>query len=439
MRTYITGGTVVDTEPEPHALPGAVVVIEDGVIVSVGPDPGPPEPGAEVVDATGRIVMPGLVDTHRHLWQAVLRGVCADRTLGEYLTLVLGRLAPAYDPGDVYAGVLWGALEALDAGVTTVFDWSHVQLTPDHTDAEVAALRESGVRAVFAYGHPGTDDAGRDPGAVRRMREKHFPAGEPGLVTPAFAAWGPVFGPPEAAREDWLLARELDLRISLHAMGEGPVERLHEMGLLGPDVLFVHVNGVPDDGLKLIAGTGGTASVTPEVECRMGHGLPETGRLRAAGVATGLGADTVTVVPGDLFSAMRAALAAENSRPGRGDAPRLTTADVLRMATIEGAAAIGMDDRIGSLRPGKQADIVLLDGEAAGLAPVHDPVAAVVGAGPAAVDTVFVAGRAVKRGGRLLGTGTSTGTSTGPNTGPNTGTGRARELAARSAERLARL
>ncbi|MBE3010251.1 amidohydrolase family protein [Microbispora sp. NEAU-D428] len=400
MRTIIVNGTVVDTEPRPHVVPDAAVVFEDGVIVSVGPRPDDLAEGAEIIDAAGGIVLPGFVDTHRHVWQSVLRGIAADATLGAYLGLVLGTLTPTFRAEDVYAANLWGAIEALNAGVTTVYDWSHIQLTPGHTDAAVEALRESGLRTVFGYAHRGTGDADRAEDEVRRVRSALLPSDD-GLVTPAFAAWGPVYGSVEAARADWALARDLGLRLSLHATGEGPVELLHDAGLLGPDVLFVHCNGIPDESLKLIAGSGGTASVAPAVESQMGHGCPETGRLRSLGITTGLGVDTVTDVPGDMFSVMRAAFAA--GRAGQA-APELTASDVLRMATIEGATAIGMDRRIGSLRPGKQADIVILDAGAPGLAPVHDPVAAVVtAADTAAVDTVLIGGRIVKRGGRLVG------------------------------------
>ncbi|GII00537.1 amidohydrolase family protein [Planobispora takensis] len=398
MRTLIAGGTVIDTEPGVRVLPGADVLVEDGVIGAVGPDlAGDHETGAagvEVVDATGMIVLPGFVDTHRHLWQSVLRSLAADMTLGDYLGVVLGRLGPAYRPEDVYAANLWGALEALDAGITAVHDWSHIQLTPEHTDAAIEALRESGIRAVFAYAHPGG-------GAARREDEVRRAAallGGPGPVTAGLAASGPVYGSIEEAEADWRLARELGLQISLHATGTGAVERLHAAGLLGPDVMVVHGNGFTDEAVKLLAGSGGVASVTPAVEMRMGFGDPETGRFRAAGIPTGLGIDTVTNIPGDMFAAMRAALAADGLRGGT-----LTAADLLGIATIEGAAVLGMRDRIGSLRPGKQADLVLLRTDRPGLAPVHDPIATVVtSAGPADVDTVLVAGRIVKRGGRLV-------------------------------------
>ncbi|GGS66912.1 TRZ/ATZ family hydrolase [Planobispora rosea] len=420
MRTLITGGTVIDTEPEPRVLPGADVLVEDGVITAVGPGlagtagprrhpepPGPVEPEASaespangapdvrVLDATGMIVLPGFVDTHRHVWQSVLRSIAADMTLGGYLDLVLGRLTPAFRPEDVYAANLWGALEALDAGITTVHDWSHIQLTPEHTDAAIQGLRESGIRAVFAYAHPRSDDAARREDEVRRIAAL---LGSSDLVTPGLAAWGPVYGSAAGAGADWRLARELGLRISLHATGTGAVERLHAAGLLGPDVMVVHGNGFTDEAVKLLAAGGGVASVTPAVEMQMGFGAPETGRFRAAGIPTGLGIDTVTNVPGDMFAAMRAAFAAD--RLGGGT---LTVADVLRTATIEGAAVLGMDDRIGSLRPGKQADLVLLRTDRPGLAPVHDPVGAVVtAAGVGDVDTVLVTGRIVKYAGRLL-------------------------------------
>ncbi|MEU9833209.1 amidohydrolase family protein, partial [Streptosporangium sp. NPDC048047] len=395
MRMLITGGTVVDTDPRVRVLPRADVLIEDGTIAAVGPGLADAAGDAEIVDAAGRIVLPGLVDTHRHVWQSVLRSVAADATLGGYLDLVLGRLAPAFRPEDVRAANLWGALEALDAGITTVYDWSHIQTTPEHTDAALDGLRVSGVRAVFGYAHPSPADDARHEDEVRRIASLC----SSGRVTAALAAWGPVYGSTAAAEADWRLARELGLRLSLHATGVGAVERLHEAGLLGPDVMFVHGNGFTDEAMKLVAGSGGTASVAPVVESQMGHGHPETGRFRGFGIPTGLGVDTVTDAPGDMFAVMRAAFAAERLRGGS-----LSTAEVLRMATAEGAAALGLGGEVGSLRPGLRADVVLLDAEAVGLAPVHDPVGAVVtAAGAGNVDTVIVGGRIVKRAGRLTG------------------------------------
>ncbi|MGC5011796.1 amidohydrolase family protein [Streptosporangium sp. DT93] len=409
----ITGATVIDTEPRPRVLEGAGVLVEEGVITAVGR--GLRAEGAEVLDAAGGILLPGFVDTHRHVWQSVLRSVAADATLGGYLDLVLGRLGPAFRAEDVYAANLWGALEALDAGVTTLYDWSHIQLTPAHTDAALDALREAGIRAVFGYAPPSPADGARREDEVRRIASL---AGGSGPVTPALAAWGPVYGSAAAAEADWRLARELGLPISLHATGSGAVEWLHANGLLGPDVMFVHGNGFSDEAVRLLAASGCAASVAPVVEAQMGHGYPESGRFRDAGVRVGLGVDTVTDAPGDMFAVMRAAFAAERLRGGAS-----STADMLRMATLGGAEALGMADRIGSLRPGRQADLVILRTGSPAMAPVHDPIGAVVtSAGPGDVDTVIVGGRVVKGGGRLLHPGLS----------------RALDLVSRSAARLAR-
>src|SRR5262249_31776636 len=150
------GGCVVDTEPAPHALPATDLLIEDGVIAAVGA--GLPADGAEVIDASRHIVLPGFVDTHRHTWQAVLRSIAPHAALPEYFQRVLQELAPRFRPEDVYAGNLTGALECLEAGITTLQDWSHVQHSPEHTDAAIQGLRDSGIRAVFGYAYPAPDD-----------------------------------------------------------------------------------------------------------------------------------------------------------------------------------------------------------------------------------------------------------------------------------------
>jgi cytosine/adenosine deaminase-related metal-dependent hydrolase len=160
----------------------------------------------------------------------------------------------------------------------------------------------------------------------------------------------------------------------------------------------VHGNSLPDDELTLIAATGGALSITPAVEARMGHGAPTLGRVRSLGVLAGLGVDVVTTVPGDMFAVMRAALLAVDAAGGE----RVPVSDVLQAATRGGAVALGMAERIGSLRPGAQADVVLLRTDAVGVAGGHDPVGVAVNAHPGLVDTVLVAGRVVKRDGHLL-------------------------------------
>lgn len=385
----IRGGTAVDTDPVKARV--ADVLVENGRISAVGPDL-PVPAGAEVLDATGMLVLPGFVDTHRHSWQTAVRVAGPDLSFPGYLELVLSTLAPRYQPDDVHTGTLAGALECLDAGITTVLDWSHIQHTPDHTAAALDSLRTAGIRAVFGY-------CVRDPevAAARKVQ-----AATGGLVTMAMAAYGPEIVSEEAALREWRVARELDLPVTVHSGGFGAESAAHGLdflrrnGLLGPRTNYAHGNAYSDDQLKEIADSGGTLSVSPIVEAELGFGAPITARALAAGVPTGLGADTVVSGPGDMFSLMRSAYAF-----ARLDSD-FTTRDALRAATVEGARAAGVEN-VGTLAPGSHADLVLLRTDLPGVAPVHDPVGAIIlSMDTRSVDTVIVGGRIVKRDGRLL-------------------------------------
>ena len=387
MNLVIRGGTVVDTEP--IGARAADVLVRDGRVAAVGPDL--TAPGAEVIDASGMLVLPGFVDTHRHTWQAGIRAVGPDISFAGYLDLVLNTLAPRYRPTDVHAGTLAGALECLDAGITTVVDWCHIQRTPDHTAAALDALRVAGIRAVFGY-------CVRNPD-VRAARAVRDTTG--GLVTMAMAPYGPEIVSEEDALLEWQVARELDLPVTVHMGGHGAesaargMDFLRRNDLLGPRTSFAHGNSYSDDALREIADSGGTISVSPLVEVELGLGMPVTARAVAAGVPTGLGADTVVSGPGDMFSLMRTAYAL-----ARLDT-HFTAADALRAATVDGAKAAALDG-VGSLKVGNHADVVLLRTDRPGVAPVHDPVASVVLAmDTSAVDTVLVGGRVVKRHGLL--------------------------------------
>jgi 5-methylthioadenosine/S-adenosylhomocysteine deaminase len=396
----IQGGCVVDMRPYPVVLRDTDVHVVDDRIAAAGN--GLEAAGAEVVDARERIVLPGFVDTHRHGWQSVLRATALDVDLAGYLQRVTGRLAAALEPADVATASLLTGLECLDAGITTVQDHAHIAFTPEHAAAVVEGLQASGVRAVFGYGRPvcsepqpwRADD-------VRRLRADVLRRDD-GLVTMLLAAAGPSYASVEEAVADWHLARELGLRIAVH-IGVSPavprpVSLLRELGIVAPGTLYVHGNSLPDDELALIADTGGALSITPAVEARMGHGAPTLGRVRALGVPAGLGVDVVTTVPGDMFSVMRAGLLSVDASGWE----RVPMADIVAAATLGGATALGMADRIGSLRTGAQADIVLLRTDAVSTAGAHDPVGLAVNAHPGLVDTVLVAGRVVKRDGRLL-------------------------------------
>jgi cytosine/adenosine deaminase-related metal-dependent hydrolase len=387
-RTLIHNGTVVDVEPVASARAHCDLLIEDGRIAAVGPALA--ADGARVIDATDRIVLPGFVDTHRHTWQTALRGIAADADLGEYLDLVLGRIGPRYTASDVYAGTLAGAREALAAGITTLQDFSHVQYSPAHTEAAVAALRASGIRAVFGYGAAFGHTPAYDE--IRRVRREHF--AEDGLLSMALAPSGPSYSDLDTVRADWGIAKELGLRIFAHlGGGTGEIRMLDANGLLDERITFVHGNALPDEDLTRIADAGAAVSIAPAVEAQMGHGAPMVNRLCRYGVTTGLGVDVVTTVAGDMFSLMRAALLTSQLSAGG----RLRAADVLRLATIEGAAALGLAGQIGSLRPGKQADLVLLRADDLNLlGGRHDPIGTVVtSANSGNVEAVFVAGERV--------------------------------------------
>ena len=419
-RILIRGGSVVTVDDRLGTLPRGDILIEGATIAAVAPRLEAED--AAVIDASNMIALPGFVDAHRHSWQAAIKQIAPDADLGTYFTAVLGSLAPAYQPEDVYVGTLLGVLEALDAGVTTLFDWSHIQHTPAHTDAAVQALRDAGGRAVFGYGFPNTgpewfyESRLPHPTDARRVRASYF-ASDDQLVTMAMAVRGPELSTMDVTRHDWALARELGLKLSVH-VGNGAfgvpyraIGRLDAAGLLGPDTQYVHNVSLDDAAIARLADTGGTVVVTPAVELQMGFGLPATGRLMRHGLRPGLGVDVVTSTATDLFTQMRAtyqiervlaAQRADSQEPGAW--PSLTTSDVLRLATVDGARAAWLDHRVGSLTPGKQADVVLLRTDRLHLTPLNDVVGAVVlGAFAGDVDTVLVGGQVVKRGGALLG------------------------------------
>lgn len=400
MATVIKNGIVVDTEPETAVLGQLDVRVEDGRISEVRA--GIDEPGAEVIDATGMIVLPGFVDTHRHTWQAGLRAYGVDMLFRDYLREVVQGAVPRLRPQDLYLGTLAGALECLDGGTTTLMDWSLQASTPEHARETARALHESGIRAVLGYSGPNGDGYAD---AAREAYEQ-LPGG---TVTMAIAAQGPEFAGEERSRAEWAIARELGLRVTVHLGGGDPesgeraLRFLHDEGLLAVPTLIVHANSFGDEAFKLIAANGGAVSVTPIDELTLGIGHPVTGRARAAGAPAGLGADAVICTSGDMFSLMRAAHMLERNRPD-GAGHGFSAKDALRMATIEGAEALGLGDDVGSLRPGKLADLVLIRTTTPGMAGTHDPIGAVVmHAGVADVDTVLVGGRVVKRGGALIG------------------------------------
>ncbi|HMG31084.1 MAG TPA: amidohydrolase family protein [Jiangellaceae bacterium] len=420
-RMLLRGGHVLSMDAEVGDLARGDVLIEDDTIAAVGPDL---DADAEVVDVSGKIVIPGFIDSHRHTWEAAIRGCAPNATLDDYFVEVLDTFAPLYRPEDVYASNLAGSLECLNAGITTLVDWSHINNTPDHPDAAVTALKETGIRAQYAYGSANTslakywfNSAEAIPGDdVRRIRETYF-SGDGGLLTMALATRGPGFCQDDVVRAEWALARDLGIPITMHiAMGRlagrfAMVEQLDRMGLLGPDTTYIHCCYFSDHEWQRVADTGGTISIAAQVELQMGHGWPPVSKSYQFGLRPSLSIDVVTTVPGDMFTQMRAAFGGDRARvnatcwEANTTVPEtmLTARQMLEMATIHGAHVAGVEDRTGSLTPGKKADVVVIDATALNVAPVIDPVAAVVlCADVSNVETVIVDGVVRKRDGRLL-------------------------------------
>jgi 5-methylthioadenosine/S-adenosylhomocysteine deaminase len=419
-RILIRGGTVLTMDPRLGDLEPGDVLIEDDRIVAVDRNI---DADAEVVDATGRIVIPGFIDTHRHTWEAAIRNCAPNATLDDYFVEVLDTFAPLYRAEDVYASNLAGSLECLNAGITTLVDWSHINNTVEHPDAGIRALQETGIRAQYAYGSANTSLADywfessiAIPGDdVRRVRETYF-SSDSGLLTMALATRGTGFCKDEVVLSEWRLARDLGIPLTVHvAMGRlagrfGMIQALSKLGLLGPDTTYIHCCYFSDEEWQLVADSGGTISVAPQVEVQMGHGWPPVVKAMEYGLRPSLSIDVVTTVPGDMFTQIRSAFGSERARvnavwwernePAQG---LLTARQMLEMATVNGAHVAGLEDRTGSLTPGRQADVVILDATAINMAPIHDPVAAVtLCADVSNVESVLVAGEFRKRDGRLL-------------------------------------
>jgi len=415
----LKGGLVVTVDHLIEDLPDADVLIRDGVIVEVAAGLSTSSRNAEVIDCIGRLVIPGLVDTHRHVWQGAIGAFTPQMTGAGYGPAVLNGISTRYDAEDIYAGALWGALQALDAGITTIADWAHNLRSPEHADANLRGLQESGIRGYFLYGGPGpTSDVPNPPHPqdARRMRDEHFPKGVNGRLRMGMAVRGPCFTSAERNAEDFRFARELGLPISTHLGMAGTSDAivvLDRFGLLGEDVNYVHANMLTEKEFDLIASSKGTISLTPTTDMLMQFGTyPATGDALQRGIRCGFGVDTICSCGTDIFSEMRLALAAERSRanaPALAKGQQVPTValhqrDMLRLATIDGARVWNMEKEVGSLTPGKQADVTVIDMRSPHLDGYGDSIATMVlGAGPADVETVIVGGDIVKRDGKLMG------------------------------------
>lgn len=393
----LKGGVVLTMDQLQGDFDQADILIEDGLIalISASID----APNAQLIDASNMIVMPGFVDSHRHMWQGQVRNLIPNGTLNDYLQQILFNARTHYRPEDVYIGDLLSSLSALNAGITTLLDWSHIGNSPEHTDAAIMGLQESGLRAVYAYGGGSPGPQNQFPADIRRLRREHF-ASDDQLLTLAMAGG--------TNPDEWAVAREVAAPISSHINAAGSLLPLAEF--MGPDNTYIHCNLLTDEEFDLIASTGGGVSISGPVEMEMGHGEPPYQQVIDRNIAWSFSNDVETEIPSDFFTQMQHAFTLQRmkifsrQRKGETELPAMITAkEILNIATLGGAKVNHLDQKIGSLSAGKEADIIMLDMDQINVMPVNNAYGAVVlGMDSSNVKNVLVKGRAVKWEGRLV-------------------------------------
>jgi 5-methylthioadenosine/S-adenosylhomocysteine deaminase len=381
-KVLIQGGTVLSLDRAVGNMVEADVLIEDGIISEVGTSLR--ARSAEVVDAAQTIVMPGFVDTHRHLWQSLIRNLGTPSGLD---------ISGHYTPDDIYAATLAGLLRALEAGITTVVDWCDVSGDPAHLGAALTAHADSGLRTVFV-----PSQSGPTPSAH---------------TTLAFASPDLVEAELDGVAVRWAEAREAGRRIHARAgtaaAAGGEVAALGRRGLLGPDVTLAHCTRLSDADFDAIAASSTAVALTPASDMAGGVGPPPMQQLIDRRIRPGLGIGDERLAPGDVFAQMRAVISVQHAMlfdlklAGKGGIPNLLgTRDVIRYATIDGARVAGLAGITGSLSPGKRADVIVLRADRPNIAPVNDPIGAVVwGMDTSNVDWVFVGGAPLVEHGEL--------------------------------------
>ena len=407
--TLIRDGLVLSMADGWSPRPDTDILIENGVISAVGADLAAPA-DARIIDAAGQVVMPGFVNAHDHLSITQQRGLYADTPQSKFFT-VATRLGPLYAPDDTYTAFLTGAVEALDAGFTTTADFFDNAIDPRHADAAVRALGEAGGRARLYYGSPTkTPSAPVDLDDLARL-DAALP--DDGLVQVGLA-WRLPADLNDAAvwavkAREWAFAAERDMPVQVHVSsqtsgGALPMfERLIADGRLNPRLTVIHGTDATPEQLSALNEAGGGLVITPLTEHRVGYGVTRLDRFRSVR-RLGIGVDGPALAGvADPFATLR--LLALTEIAATHDETSVSPRDLLQMATLGGARALGMEDRIGSLEPGKAADILILSPTSLGLAGAlpSDPSALIVySARPSDIRTVMVAGRVVKQDGRLI-------------------------------------
>ncbi len=390
---------VMTMDPALGDIRGGDVHVKNGEIAAVGKNL--QAAGAEAIDGAGMIVLPGFVDTHWHMWNTLLRSMAGDTAERGYFAMSPG-LGKFYTPGDMYQGTRLASAEAITAGITFVHDWSHNIRGPEFAEENLRALREAGIRGRFSYG-TAQGQAPTEPVNLTDLTRLHGDwarYSNDGLLSLGLAWRG---GTSDVARKEFDAARGLGIPLSAHGgLGApGQIVAMSQAGLLGKDVQLIHVIAVSPEDIAAIAAADSPVSLSPFTELRTGFGFPKTGELLDAGVRIGLSVDTTGLSGNaDMFSIMKLIQNVENGRAL--SEFKLPARRVLELGTIGGARSMGVDHLIGSLAPGKRADLIMVTTRDINMAVFSDPAYLIVDAAqPSNVDTVVVDGRILKRARKL--------------------------------------
>jgi 5-methylthioadenosine/S-adenosylhomocysteine deaminase len=397
----IRNGHVLTMDASRGDIDAGDVHVRDGAIVAVGE--GLSAPGAELIDATDMLVLPGFVETHWHIWTTMLRSMSGDTAEYGYFPTSRG-VGAFYVASDMYASARLALAEAITSGITFVHDWCHNVGTPEFAEQAIRALNEMGIRGRFSYGTPtgATGDQTIDQADFRRLHESWDTVSPDGRLDLGLAWRG---AGSDASVSDYRLARELGRPVSVHVnnfqASAGGIASIADAGMLGPDVQLIHAIWSSPEEVAAVAESGAALSLSPYTELRIGFGFPMTGEYLAAGVPIGLSVDTPALSGNaDMFAIMKVIQNVENARTL--DEFKLPARRVLELATIEGARSMGVDDAVGSLVAGKRADLIMVDTRHVNLGVVTDPAHMLVEAAqPSNVDSVMIDGRWLKQGGML--------------------------------------
>lgn len=413
-KLLIKGSTVVTMRPNRPDWEAADILIEGSKILAIGPHL--TDDQAAVVNAEGRIIIPGLINAHLHTWQTGLRSIGTNWCLLEYLLNLRFGNEANFTPEDIRIGNYTGAINQINCGTTTLGDWCHNNPTPEHTNAAIKALNESGIRAVFFHGTPMLSAEEKHPRQeIERLAKSNYFSNS-GKLSLAMAVNGPQYSTAASALADFELADEFNLVISMHQSGRTAADdtawdTVISHGMIGPKTNIVHGVGMPDDLLKRLIEQNVTFTITPENELTQGHGYPISGKLLSMGAAPSLGTDVESVVSGEVLLAARFAFAQARieilkASPSGASTilhSEITSKKALSWATVEGAKALAIDDQVGSLEEGMQADLVVINSNTISLWPPHDVIATAVRSSVSDIESVMIAGEWYKRDNNLIG------------------------------------